>query len=133
MRGLLPALDCKAWYPGRTSQTSNATTSVCSSICLPNCYAWSTSNPSICTKCEKDFYLMPDGSCVTSCGPGYASVTKPNNDKICSPCDYMCETCSSTPTSCTSCSSPYFLRGSKCIVDDTPPYVSCRPQYKHGL
>lgn len=68
--------------------------SKCSSGCL-EC----TSEDNICTYCNEGFYLLTN-TCLASCPDNYYSDPK---QRLCVPCESPCETCSTSPTTCSSC------------------------------
>ncbi|XP_077989453.1 scavenger receptor cysteine-rich domain-containing protein DMBT1-like [Glandiceps talaboti] len=61
-------------------------------------------------------YLL-DHLCLDLCPAG----TYPDETHaICIECDVTCKTCQDDAMKCTSCSSPYYLRGNRCVADCSP-------------
>ena len=94
--------------------------------CCKSCLLTTTA----CTSCEAPLFLsgsdcvdvcpsplwgiLATQTCSSSC-PGSNEFGDELDKRICKQCDGCCETCSGTPTSCLSCSPPFYLSGSECL------------------
>lgn len=68
-------------------------------VCDPGCLKCSSSDPSTCIECLNGFSLSTSG--------------------VCTPCNFKCKTCSTTPSTCTSCYANAFYSSSNCLLCDS--------------
>lgn len=92
---------------------SNTTTHICTP-CSTNCRTCTSSTQ--CTECQTPYALNTTTNLCTSCISGYFFSSSTSSCQICSSNCLLCQAAEGT---CTKCSEPLFLLGSKCV--DTCP------------
>lgn len=137
------SLNC--YNPCRNCQDSNSQCTSCFDgyylntndcfQCNDNCFTCKDSSTN-CLTCKDGFILQPDNTCKKICPLGCSDCSSQSictkceigfvlSYDLCIHCEPPCASCTSLPSSCTSCIENYSLSGKTCTYDCVENCINC--------